>query len=434
MSKEINYDDMSYDEVEAILQQIDSGTFEQGESTATADDDTSTSETNDLGSDENNNAEDTDDSDDSQEETDTEDQDDDSDTATGSEGDDEDSANTQETNQDDNGQNADTSANEDASGTETGKIDPNEYARLKQFYDQIANAEFIANGKKVKGFTDPEKIIRSQQMLHGYSDRMKGFNEYRPFMKALKENGLLEDESKFNFALSLLKGDKAAIKQHMKTLSIDPVDLELDETAYKPTNYVASKESLILEDTLQVARESGIEDKLRKTIGEQWDNESFQEFVSNAEVRQDLLEHMQTGAFDLVQDKIAEMEVLDTYGMFRNMKSTDKYRQAVQLVNRELAAKRSSEPERVAPQASAQYVAQQQQNNRIDTALLAKKEAEYKAQVEQKNREADEARKKAAAISKKKATTTQTKKFDPLALEGDDLNSFVDGLISGNIK
>ena len=429
MSKEIDYDNMSYDEVEAILQQIDSGTFEQGESSAD-EDNTSTDETNDLGSNENSNAEDTDDSDDSQEETDTEDQNDDSDTATGSEGDDDDSANTQETNQDDNGQNADTSTNEDASGTETGKIDPAEYARLKQFYDQIANAEFVANGKKVKGFTDPEKIIRSQQMLHGYSDRMKGFNEYRPFMKALKDNGLLEDESKFNFALSLLKGDKAAIKQHMKTLSIDPVDLELDETAYKPTNYVASKESLILEDTLQVARESGIEDKLRKTIGEQWDNESFQEFVSNPDVRQDLLEHMQSGAFDLVQDKIAEMEVLDTYGTFRNMKSTDKYRQAVQLVNKELAAKRPSEPERMP------YNAQQQaqQNNRIDAALLAKKEAEYKAQVEQKNKEADEARKKAAAISKKKATTVQTKKFDPLSLEGDDLSSFVDGLISGNIK
>lgn len=431
MSKEIDYDNMSYDEVEAILQQIDSGTFEQEDYTATtADDET---ETNDLSSDEDNNAEDTDDSDDSQDDTDTEDQDDDSDTATGSESDDDDSANTQETNQDDNGQKADTSTNEDASGTETGKIDPAEYARLKQFYDAIANAEFVANGKKVKGFTDPEKIIRSQQMLHGYSDRMKGFNEYRPFMKALKENGLLEDESRFNFALSLLKGDKAAIKQHMKTLSIDPVDLELDETAYKPTNYVASKESLILEDTLQVARESGIEDKLRKTIGEQWDNESFQEFVSNAEVRQDLLEHMQSGAFDLVQDKIAEMELLDTYGTFRNKKSTDKYREAVQVVNRELAAKRSAEPQRLAHQASPQYVAQQQ-NNRIDTALLAKKEAEYKAQVEQKNREADEARKKAAALSKKKVTTTQTKKFDPLTLEGDDLNSFVDGLISGNIK
>lgn len=430
MSKEINYDDMSYDEVEAILQQIDSGTFEQSEYNAEENNDAEyTEETNDLGSDENNNAEDTDDSDYSQDETDTEYQDDDSDTATGSEGDDEDSANTQETNQDDNGQKADTSTNEDASGTETGKIDPAEYARLKQFYDAIANAEFIANGKKVKGFTDPEKIIRSQQMLHGYSDRMKGFNEYRPFMKALKENGLLEDESKFNFALSLLKGDKAAIKQHMKTLNIDPVDLELDETVYKPTNYVASKESLILEDTLQVARESGIEDKLRKTIGEQWDNESFQEFVSNAEVRQDLIEHMKSGAFDLVQDKIAEIELLDTYGTFRNKKSTDKYREAVQVVNRELAARRIQDPQRVAPQYNAQ-----QQNNRIDAALLAKKEAEYKAQVEQKNKEANEARKKAAALSKKRVATTQTKKFDPLSLEGDDLNSFVDGLISGNIK
>ena len=429
-----NIDRMTDEDVEAILQQIDSGTFniENDDSQDNNEDDTTSGSEDNLNNEDDNDAEDTEDSDDTPDETDTEDQDDDADTDTGSEGEDDDSVNTQENNQDTDGSNADTSTNEDASGTETGKIDPAEYERLKKFYDQIANAEFVANGKKVKGFTDPEKIIRSQQMLHGYSDRMKGFNEYRPFMKALKENGLLEDESKFNFALSLLKGDKAAIKQHMKTLSIDAVDLELDETAYKPTNYVASKESLILEDTLQVARESGVEDKLRKTIGEQWDNESFQEFVSNADVRKDLLEHMQSGAFDLVQDKIAEMELLDTYGTFRNKKSTDKYREAVQVVNRELAAKRPQEPERLMTQYNAQQAAQQ--NNRIDEALLAKKEADYKAQVERKNKEADDARKKAAAISKKKVTTTQTKKFDPLALEGDDLNNFVDGLISGNIK
>jgi hypothetical protein len=73
--------------------------------------------------------------------------------------------------------------------------------------------------------------------------------------------------------------------------------------------------------------------------------------------------------------------------------------------------------------------------NRIDTSLeLAKKQAEYKAQVEQKNKEADEARKKAAMMSKKKIANTQTKKFDPLALEGDELDSFVDSLISGKLK
>lgn len=438
-TQEIDYNNMTDDDVEAILQQIDSGTFntgneEENQNTETEENSQTTTpgSEDDLGNNENTNTEDTDDSDEDPEETETEETSDDEDQDTGSEGDEDESANTQENNQTTNGTNADTSTNEDASGAETGKIDPAEYERLKKFYDQIANAEFVANGKKVKGFTDPEKIIRSQQMLHGYSDRMKGFNEYRPFMKALKDNGLLEDESKFNFALSLLQGDKAAIKQHMKTLNIDPVELELDESAYKPKNYVASKESLVLDDTLQVAREYGIEDKLRKTIGEQWDNDSFQEFVSNPEVRQDLLDHMQSGAFDLVQDKIREMEVLDTFGTFRNMKSTDKYRQAVQVVNKELSARRSAEP------VTNPYI---EQKNRFDamqkqneSAELAKKEAEYKAQVERKNKEADEARKKAAMLSKKKVTATQTKKFDPLALEGDELNSFVDGLISGNIK
>lgn len=430
MANEIDYNNMSDDDVEAILQQIDSGTFEAADNTD-EDDNSSTpgsEDNNNLSGDDNSNAEDTDDSDDGSEDTDTEDQYDDADNDTGSEDTEDDSANTQETNHNTDGTNADTNTSEDASSAATGKIDPAEYERLKQFYDAIANAEFVANGKKVKGFTDPEKIIRSQQMLHGYSDRMKGFNEYRPFMKALKDKGLLEDESKFNFALSLLDGDKAAIKQHMKSLNIDPVDLELDESAYKQKNYVTSKEALVLEDTLQIAKETGIEEKLRKTIGEQWDTESFNEFVKNPEVRQDLMEHMQSGAFDLVQDKIREMELLDNFGTFRNMKSTDKYRQAVQLVNRDLAAKKSSEPDRMQHQGNAHM-------NRIDTSLeLAKKQAEYKAQVEQKNKEADEARKKAAMMSKKKIANTQTKKFDPLALEGDELDSFVDSLISGKLK
>ena len=419
-----NLDNITDEDVEAILQQIDSGTFEVNTSGSENDNDDNLG--ND-GSEETENLEDTEGDDLESNEAETNDQDDDLGDDTEEEEDNDNSANTQvENNQDDSDQNADTSTSEDANSAATGRIDPNEYARLKKFYDEIANAEFVANGKKVKAFTDPEKIIRSQQMLHGYSDRMKGFNEYRPFMKALKDKGLLEDESKFNFALSLLDGDKAAIKQHMKTLNIDPVDLELDETAYKPKNFVASQESIILEDTLQVARESGIEDKLRKTIGEQWDNESFKEFVSNPEVRQDLLEHMQSGAFDMVQDKIREMELLDAYGTFRNMKSTDKYRHAVQLVNQDLSRNKPSEPVNVQAQNAN---VQNRANNDI-----ASKEAAYKAQVEQKNKEADEARKKAAALSKKKSAVVQTKKFDPLALEGDELDSFVDNLISGKLK
>lgn len=442
MSKEINFDTMTDEDVEAILNQIDAGTFETDNSgsddTDTTDDNSDTTDTTDDN--DNGNLEDTEDETEDEDDLETKDQDDDSDADTNDETSDAGTENSQvEKTETDNKTTTDTDSTEDAKTTETGKIDPAEYERLKNFYETIANAEFVANGKKVKGFTDPEKIIRSQQMAYGYSDKMRGFNEYRPFLKALKDKGLMSDESKFNFAMSLIDGDKAAIKQHLKTLNLDPVELEMDETAYAGRNYVASKESLILEDTLATARETGIEDKLRKTIGEQWDESSFKEFVENPAVRADLLEHMQSGAFDIIQSKVAEMELLDTYGTFTSLKSTDKYRRAVAEVNREAQMRQpqytqqSSEPAKV--QAS-------NDSNRVDALLKqqeearakAAQEAAYKANVQKKNMEADEARRKAAELSKKKTVVTKTKKFDPLALDGDELSSFVDGLISGNIK
>lgn len=446
MSKEINFDTMTDEEVEAILNQIDAGAFETDNSGSDDENNFDNSEDNDNSenteTDDNNdgNLEDTEDETEDGDDLETKDQDDDSDSDTNDDTSDTSTENSQvEKTETDNTTTTDTDSTEDAKATETGKIDPAEYERLKNFYETIANAEFVANGKKVKGFTDPEKIIRSQQMAYGYSDKMRGFNEYRPFLKALKDKGLMSDESKFNFAMSLIDGDKAAIKQHLKTLNLDPVELEMDETAYAGRNYVASKESLILEDTLATARETGIEDKLRKTIGEQWDEPSFKEFVENPAVRADLLEHMQSGAFDIIQSKVAEMELLDTYGTFTSLKSTDKYRRAVAEVNREAQMRQpqytqqSSEPAKV--QAS-------NDSNRVDALLKqqqeaklkADQEAAYKANVQKKNMEADEARRKAAELSKKKTVVTKTKKFDPLALDGDELSSFVDGLISGNIK
>ena len=71
-----------------------------------------------------------------------------------------------------------------------------------------------------------------------------------------------------------------------------------------------------------------------------------------------------------------------------------------------------------------------QSNAEAERLALAAKEAEYKAMAEKKLRD-DEARKRAAMITKKKSVTVTQKKFDPLELEGDDLDNFVDELISG---
>ena len=453
MSKEIDYDNMSDEQIDEILSQIDSGTFENSEPENGNDfnqnEDGNNSNSNSFNEEEeeedenlnNGNLEDTENGQSEDGDADTNANNDDlkQDTASGSNG--ENSENSQVENSNTNAnQNADTANPEDAKGSETGKIDPAEYEKLKKFYDEIANAEFVANGKKVKGFTDPSKIIRSQQMLHDYSNKMRGINEYKPYLKALKDKGIIGDEEKFNFAMSLLDGDKATIKKHLESLKIDPVDLELDDDAnaqYSPRNYMPSKESLVLDEAMDIARSSGVEDKLRTVIAKEWDEESFGEFLRDPRVRNDLITHMQDGSFDTIQNKMTEMEMLDLTGSFRGLKSTDKYRAAIAEINREIQYqynRQSVNPSipqqqqyyRSAPVGQNQY----QPNAEAERLALAAKEAEYKAMAEKKLRD-DEARKRAAMITKKKSVTVTQKKFDPLALEGDDLDNFVNELIAG---
>ena len=453
MSKEIDYDNMSDEQIDEILSQIDSGTFENSEPENGNDfnqnEDDNNSNSNSFNEEEeeedenlnNRNLEDTENGQSEDDDADTNANNDDlkQDTASGSNG--ENSENSQVENSNTNAnQNADTANPEDAKGSETGKIDPAEYEKLKKFYDEIANAEFVANGKKVKGFTDPSKIIRSQQMLHDYSNKMRGINEYKPYLKTLKDKGIIGNEEKFNFAMSLLDGDKATIKKHLESLKIDPVDLELDDDAnaqYSPRNYMPSKESLVLDEAMDIARSSGVEDKLRTVIAKEWDEESFGEFLRNPRVRNDLITHMQDGSFDTIQNKMTEMEMLDLTGSFRGLKSTDKYRAAIAEINREIQYqynRQSANPSipqqeqyyRSAPVGQNQY----QPNAEAERLALAAKEAEYKAMAEKKLRD-DEARKRAAMITKKKSVTVTQKKFDPLALEGDDLDNFVNELIAG---
>ena len=452
MSKEIDYDNMSDEQIDEILSQIDSGTFENSEPENGNDfnqnEDDNNSNSNSFNEEEeeedetqNRNLEDTENGQSEDDGADTNANNDDlkQDTASGSNGENSENSQVEQSNGNAEG-NADTSNHEDANGAETGKIDPAEYERLKKFYDEIANAEFVANGKKVKGFTDPSKIIRSQQMLHDYSNKMRGINEYKPYLKTLKDKGIIGNEEKFNFAMSLLDGDKATIKKHLESLKIDPVDLELDDDAnaqYSPRNYMPSKESLVLDEAMDIARSSGVEDKLRTVIAKEWDEESFGEFLRDPRVRNDLITHMQDGSFDTIQNKMTEMEMLDLTGSFRGLKSTDKYRAAIAEINREIQYqynRQSVNPSipqqqqyyRSAPVGQNQY----QPNVEAERLALAAKEAEYKAMAEKKLRD-DEARKRAAMITKKNSVTVTQKKFDPLALEGDDLDNFVNELIAG---
>lgn len=297
---------------------------------------------------------------------------------------------TSETTEDDQEENAQDAADEADDGSEK-----SEEINYKEFYEKVALAKFTANGREVEGFKNPEDLIRAQQMLHGYSDKMKVFKEYKKFLKPLEERGVVSDPEKFNLAMSLLDGDPEAIKKILKEKNIDPMELDLEDIQYSPKNRLPSNAQLLIEETYEQAENLGVGDRFNKVISKDWDIPSLQEMVNNPAVRADLLQHLKDGTYDVVQAEIKRMELLDSTGMLDSMNSVEKYRTAVGR----LQQKQVQAPVKkvIAPTATT--------IDKVAEAQKAKQEAEFKEKAAKKEQEIAEQRKLAASMSKKKVAS-----------------------------
>lgn len=304
----------------------------------------------------------------------------------------------------------------------------------KAFYDAVVNTEFTVNGKKSKGFSDPKKIIQSMQMAGGFSEKMAGFKKYRPFMAPLKDRGMFEDQSKFDLAMNIIDGDKEAIKQHLQTLNIDPLELDMEKISYEAKPQVASEASIAVEDAVERAKNGGYEDKFRNVIGQEWDTESFNEFVQNPQVRSDLLDHMESGAYDRVMDKMSEMKRLDYNGSFGSLNSIAQYRAAVQQLQAEnaQASYRQPDPEPVVTAPRPTPAKADKVKAEKEAIKKARQEAKYKKELKAKEAKIAQQRKRAASMSKKKPKSKPAPKFDPMKVEGEELDQLMEFLINGD--
>ena len=329
---------------------------------------------------------------------------------------------------------------DDESGLENTDSDTNSEAKkpnvdfYKSFYEKLTSTEFKANGKLVKGFTDPDKIIKAQQMLYGFENKMAGFKKYRPLMSALDKSGMIENHDKFNLMMDVMSGDKEALKHFISINKIDPiVDLDLDDIKYTGANYVESDEAMNIKETIEKAREYGVEDKFREVVGTQWDAVSFKEFSAKPQVREDLLHHMTAKLdntensptiYDAVQDKIRELRLLDTSGRFSSKTSINQYREAVAVLSEERKA--AYEQNQKTVQAESKTVAPKAVDKSKVEAEKAKilekrQKEEYTAKVKAEQDKVAEKRKKASSVSTSKPkVTTKEPEFDPLNLTGKD--------------
>jgi len=309
-----------------------------------------------------------------------------------------------------------------------------ESERYRKFYEE-ATSEFIANGKPMRGFDDPKKIIQAQQMAAGFSQKMRSIKEYKPFLKPLKESGVLENPDKFNLIINAMNGDRGAITQILKQAEIDPLEIDLeDQDNYTPKNVIASDIELALDEVIDNAEQYGVRDQVEKVIAEEWDDTSVYELLSDPQNSVDLVNHLSTGVYDLVMDRIAEKKITDPYGIFSKKPAIEQYREAAnELENEYLNFLENQQGELQANQQTP-YSQNAQQFSEAEIQAEMEKirlEQEYRKKVEEKNNEVDRNRKRAASVSKKKpASKRKTKKvYDVSELSDEEFDKIVDSFL-----
>jgi hypothetical protein len=300
----------------------------------------------------------------------------------------------------------------------------------EDFYNEVTG-EFVANGKVVRGPNDPKKIIQSLQQSAGFSDKMKAFKQYRPFLKPLREKGLLDNPDKFNLMINAIDGDPDAVKTLLKQSNIDPLEVDLDELKYEPTNTIASNIEVALDDVIDTAAQYGVKERVEEVISKDWDEDSVVELLNDPESSADLVSHLSNGVYDMVQQKIAQKKMSDPYGAYSNKRAIDQYREAAVELEQEYLQNQS-------------YQAQQQQQMQqapqfseadIQAEMNRLREEQSKQDYSQKvnsNSEVDKARKKAASVSKRKprGNKKRNEDFDPMKLSDDEFEDMLQSMMA----
>jgi hypothetical protein len=211
-----------------------------------------------------------------------------------------------------------------------------ELGKYKKFYEAVTSGIEI-DGVKLDGIDDPEKILELQKAAIENSRRLDEFKEVKPVLKTLKESGLLTDPEKLALALEAVNGNTDALKIIMEKNEIDPFEIDMDnvdKSSIDPSKYYKTDVELNFEEFVNEAQASGVKDTLFNTVLETWDDQSVVDLSMDPMSRRNIMQHMKTGAFDIIQQEIVKQEMLDINNAtgFKNKSAFDKYVEASHVV------------------------------------------------------------------------------------------------------
>lgn len=181
---------------------------------------------------------------------------------------------------------------------------------------------FKANGTDIQVRTADE-AIQLMKMGANYTKKMQELSPKVRLLRTLEENDLL-DANKLNYLIDLNNKDPKAISNLLKESEIDPLELDVDDVAYTPTDHQVSEQSVMVQETLESISSTPTYARCMDVIGNQWDASSQGALTSKPQDIVDLNEQMANGIFDKITSEVQRIKV---FGGLSGMSDFDAYRQ-----------------------------------------------------------------------------------------------------------
>lgn len=151
--------------------------------------------------------------------------------------------------EDTNKETSDTAQEEEVSVEDAQTVTEDTFNYKEEFSNLMAPIK--ANGREIqlKSIADARKLI---QMGLNYDEKMVSIKPVRLAGKALERAGIIRDgvidEYALNRMIDFNNGNIEVMKERLKELKIDPLDLDLDATNYQAQDHMVDEHSVVFDD------------------------------------------------------------------------------------------------------------------------------------------------------------------------------------------
>lgn len=197
---------------------------------------------------------------------------------------------------------------------------PKEETDYKAEYEKIL-APFSANGKQMQ-VQSAEEAITLMQMGANYNKKMAALKPNLKLLKLLENNNLLSEE-KLSFLIDLDKKNPDAISKLVKDSGLDPLEMDVSKSEYKPKTYTVDDRELELDAVLEKIQDTPTFQKTLDVVSNKWDGPSKQIVAATPQLIEVINSHMQSGVYDLISTEVERERML---GRLNGMSDIDAYR------------------------------------------------------------------------------------------------------------